>query len=143
MESSPVDEGYEEGHGGEAGLEAPGDGVECGEGVWTDSLGVEFPPDNNPGVDDVVEGQEADTWLTLSRAVWHQHLTLVCHVDEPLDAEGVDGGHKVCDDPCGHEEGEASPVDDIASAGVVVLSLPLAGVKQIYVGMNKTKLCLE
>ena len=38
---------------------------------------------------------------------------LVGHVDEPLDAEGVEGGDKVAEDPDEHEEGDEDSVGNV------------------------------
>ena len=102
VEGDPVDEGDPEGDGGETALEAPGDAVGRGEGrkgmrrAYSSS-------DNHTGVDKVVDDQEGDA--------------LVGHVDEPLGAEGVEGGHKVAEHPNEHEEGDGDAVDDVPEGG--------------------------
>ena len=102
VEGDPVDEGDPEGDGGETALEAPGDAVGRGEG----RKGVRraySASDNHTGVDKVVDDQEGDA--------------LVGHVDEPLGAEGVEGGHEVAEHPDEHEEGDGDAVDDVPEGG--------------------------
>ena len=102
VEGDPVDEGDPEGDRGETTLETPGDAVGGGEG----GKGVRSPysaTHHHPGVNKVVEHKEGDP--------------LVSHVDEPLDAEGVEGGHKVAEDPGEHEKGDGDAVDDVPEGG--------------------------
>ena len=98
VEGDPVDQGDPEGDGGETALEAPGDAVGCGEG-WKGVRSANSASNNHPGVDKVVEDKEGDA--------------LVGHVDEPLEAKGVDGGDKVTECADEHEEGDGDAVDDV------------------------------
>ena len=102
VEGDPVDEGDPEGDGGETALKTPGDAVGRGQG----RKGVRraySASHNHTGVDKVVDDQEGDA--------------LVGHVDEPLGAEGVEGGHKVAEHPDEHEEGDGDAVDDVPEGG--------------------------
>ena len=60
MERDPVDDCDEEGDCGEAGLEAPGHRVQAREVVRRDGVRFDLLPDNDPGIEEVVEGQQTD-----------------------------------------------------------------------------------
>ena len=85
---------------------------------------------DNASVEDVVDGEEQDA--------------LVGHVDEPLDAEGVEGRHDVQRDARGHEGRHGEPVHGVGGArhgpgpGV-----PLAAVKQVHIIVDEQKLFLD
>ena len=116
VEGDPVDEGDPEGDRGETTLETPGDAVGGGEG----GKGVRSPysaTHHHPGVNKVVEHKEGDP--------------LVGHVDEPLDAEGVEGGDKVAEDPDEHEEGDGDAIDDIPE-GRSAATIPSTGEKKEF-----------
>ena len=98
VEGDPVDEGDPEGDRGETTLESPGDAVGGGEG----GKGVRSPysaTHHHPGVNKVVEHKEGDP--------------LVGHVDEPLDAQGVQGGDEVAENSDEHEEGDEDSVGNV------------------------------
>jgi len=119
VEGDPVDEGDPEGDRGETTLETPGDAVGGGEG----GKGVRSPysaTHHHPGVNKVVEHKEGDP--------------LVGHVDEPLDAEGVEGGHKVAEDPGEHEKGDGDAVDDVPEGGGTT-AIPSTSVKSVRLVM--------
>ena len=56
---------------------------------------------------------------------------LVGHVDEPLGAEGVEGGHKVAEHPNEHEEGDGDAIDDIPEGGSAA-TIPSTGEKKEF-----------
>ena len=72
---------------------------------------------DNASVEDVVDGEEQDA--------------LVGHVDEPLDAEGVEGGDKVAEDPNEHEEGDGNAIDDVPE-GRSAATIPSTGEKKEF-----------
>lgn len=69
-------------------------------------------------------------------------LTLVCHVDEPLHTQRVQGGDEVESDPSGHEERQAYPVDCVPGAGHSC-SVPLAAVEQGNIRVNQPEFILK
>ena len=68
--------------------------------------------------------------------------TLVCHVDEPLDAERVQGGGEVESDSGGHEERQTDPVDRVPGAGHSRL-VPLTAVEQGNIRVHQPEFILK
>ena len=64
---------------------------------------------------------------------------MICHVNEPLDAQRVQGGHEVEGDPGGHEQGEDDPVHHVPGAGAVLV-IPLTAVEQVRIFVDKREL---
>ena len=61
VKNNPVDEGYEESHGGCTGLETPGEGVKSRESVREARAGPESPPQHDTGIDEIVEGEKSNS----------------------------------------------------------------------------------
>ena len=62
VQDAPVNDGYPECDGGEAGLHAPGHGVQEGEGGGGEIMRRHPPANNNASVDQIMEGQKTNTW---------------------------------------------------------------------------------
>ena len=78
---------------------------------------------------------------SLSR-LWSAGLTLVCHVDEPLDTQRVQGGDEVESDPRGHEERQTDPVYRVPGGGYA-LAVPLTAVEQRDIRVNQPEFILK
>ena len=68
--------------------------------------------------------------------------TLVCHVDEPLDAQRVQGGGEVESDSRGHEEGQTDPVDRVPGAAHP-RPVPLTAVEQGNIRVHQPEFILK
>ena len=109
-------------------------------------MGRHPPANNNASIDLIMEGQETNTWNRIfkqNEAKRYFEFSLICHVNEPLNPEGVEGGHKVQGDPGGHEERHGNPVDGVGSARPILVVIPLTPVKQARVLVGQQELLLK
>ena len=80
--------------------------------------------------------------ITSLSGLWAVGPTLVCHVDEPLDTQRVQGGDEVESDPRGHEERQTDPVYRVPRGGHA-LTVPLTAVEQGDVRVNQPEFILK